>query len=621
MKNKVPEIQGRVIALDLETTGLQFWSDKIFGIAVSVGDDDYYWDIRENPWVIGWLKKELPRVKLWVNHNVKFDVLFLRAAGVRPDLTRLDCTMIRAALINEHEFSYDLDALGKRYVGEGKRTTIYEELAKLFGGAATKHAQAKNLQRGPSQLVGDYAKQDTRLALKLWEWQNGEIERQDLTRILALERRLLPVVIRMEWGGVPVDVNAAERALAEVRAEIDRKQKELNHLAGFEVNPNPSGSIHRLFAPKQLDDGTWMSVCGTPLLATDSGKAAKLDADALRRLRHPAAPLVLDIRQLKRMENPFLEGHILGHQHKGIIHANFNQTKGDTDHGTGTGRFSVDSPALQQIPKRNKRIARVVRSIFIPDEGRSWLCADWSQFEFRWFAHFASPDLAAAYNTNPDVDFHTMVAEMTGLPRVQTPGIKGNAKQINLGLAFNMGEGKMAEQMGLPYTIDPDKGYLIAGPEAKALFALYHSRVRGIKDFARKASAVAKERGYILSKMGRHVRFPHGHATYKASGLIFQTNAADSLKVKMIELDAAIEAEELDARLMLTVHDEENLSVVPGDRKAITLIKQILEAFGPDDTIHMRVPVRTDPVAGPNWWIASAESKDLSEDERLLQVN
>jgi DNA polymerase-1 len=619
MKRKLPDLKGRIIALDLETTGLRFWLDKIFGVALSVGDEDYYWDVRRDPWVLHWLSEELPGTKLWVNHNVKFDALMLMAAGVRFDLTKIDCTMIRAALINEHEYSYDLDTLGRIYLSEGKRTSIYEELAKLFGGAPTKNVQAKNLQRGPVELVGDYAKQDSRLALKLWHWEEEEIERQDLGSVLALERRLLPVVIRMEWGGVPVDVDAAERALVEVRAEIDRKQRDLDALAGFPVNPNPSGSIHRLFGPfTEVEGGAFLSACGTPLLRTDGGKP-KLDKDALVRLRHPAAPLVLDIRQLKRMENPFLTGHILGHQYNGVIHANFNQTKGDTDHGTGTGRFSVDSPALQQIPKRNKRIAKVIRSIFIPDKGRAWCCADWSQFEFRWFAHFASPVLAAAYNANPDIDFHQMVADMTGLPRVMTPGIKGNAKQINLGLAFNMGEGKMAEQMGLEYTIDPDRGYLIAGPEAKALFKLYHSRVPGIREFAQKASAVAKDRGYIISKMGRHVRFPG--ATYKASGLIYQVNAADSLKVKMIELDDAAQSGDIDARLMLSVHDEENLSVEPGDRETIATIKRILEAFGPGDTIHMRVPVRTDPAIGPNWWISSAEGKDLADTEKLLQIS
>jgi DNA polymerase I len=420
----------------------------------------------------------------------------------------------------------------------------------------------------------------------------------------------------MEWGGVPVDVDAAERALVEVRKEIDDKQRRLNDLAGFEVNPNPSGSIHKLFEPKEQPDGTFLTSCGTPLLRTDGGKP-KLDKEALQRIKHPAGPMVLELRQLKRMENPFLTGHVLGYQHNGIIHANFNQTKGDSDHGTGTGRFSVDSPALQQIPKRNKRIAKVVRSVFIPDEGREWCCADWSQFEFRWFAHFASPTLVRAYNDDPDADFHQMVADLTGLPRVMTPGIVGNAKQINLGLAFNMGEGKMCEQMGLPYTIDPDKGYLIAGEEGKALFAKYHAAVPGIKAHAQKAAAVAKDRGYIISMMGRHVRFPHGWKTYKAGGLVFQVNAADALKVKMIELDEAAQA--YDWRLMLVVHDENNLSVRPGDSRAVREIKRILEAFGPNDRMPMRVPVRTDPTVADNWWIASAESKELTPEEKLLQ--
>jgi DNA polymerase I-like protein with 3'-5' exonuclease and polymerase domains len=605
MKPKTPDIRGRIIALDLETTGLQFWSDKIFGVAISVGDEDHYWDLRQDPWVLDWLRAELPQVKLWVNHNIKFDILFLRAANVRANMERVDCTMIRACLINEHEFSYDLDSLGRKYLKEGKEVSVYEKLAALFGGAPTKHAQAENLHRGPADIVGEYAKQDTRLALRLWEWQQSEIARQGLERISALERRLLPVVVRMEWGGVRVDVGASERADMEVGVELENKRRRLNDLAGFEINPNPSGSIHRLFEPREQADGSFLTVCGTPLLRTNGGKP-KLDAEALRRIKHPAAPIILEVRQLLRMRDTFLEGHVLGHHHNGVIHANFNQTKGDTDHGTGTGRFSVDSPALQQIPKRNKRIAKVVRSVFIPDSGSEWCCADWSQFEFRWFAHFSkNPGLIRTYNEDPDADFHQMVADMTGLPRVMTPGIKGNAKQINLGLVFGMGEGKLCEQMGLPYTIDPDRGYLIAGSEGKEVFALYHSRVTGVKEYLRKASSIAKERGYLISMMGRHQNYPGGMYTHKAGGVNLQTNAADALKVKMIELDEVSQA--YNFRLMLVVHDESNISVQPRDVKALAEIKRILEAFGPSDTIPMRVPVRTDPTTAENWWEASKD--------------
>lgn len=602
-----PSLQGRVVAIDLETTGLQFWRDSIFGVAISFLDgDDYYYDVRQDPWIIQWLRDELHGVKLWINHNIKFDVLFLRAAGVSIPLNRLQCTMLRAALINEHELAYDLDYLGKKYVKQGKTEGIYQDLADLFGGKPTKNAQMKNLQRAPVSLAARYAMQDTRLALLLWAWQEDEINRQDLWKVHGLEHRLLPVVVHMEWHGVRVDVNRAEEALEVVRDEIAIKQRELDEIAGFEVNPNPSTSIHKLFAPRQAEDGSWSLVDGTPVEPTGGGKPS-INADALRRSKHPAAARILDLRQLKKMEDTFLEGHVLGHHHNGIIHCNFNQTKGDNERGTGTGRFSVDSPALQQIPKRNKRIASIVRSVFIPDEGMDWCCADWSGFEFRWFAHFSkSPKLIRAYVENPKADFHGMVALMTGLPRVMTPGIKGNAKQINLGLVFGMGEGKMASEMGLPWTWEEGRGgkkYMKAGPEAKAVFAQYHEAVPGVKEFLEKASAVAKDRGYIMSMWGRHIRFPFGQFTHKAGGLVLQSNAADALKWKMIQLHES----GLPARLMLVVHDENNLSVGKGDRTTVAEIKRILEDFGPDTDMPMRVPVLTNPDVAENWWEASKD--------------
>lgn len=604
-----PRIEGKTIALDTETTGLKWWEDVIFGVAIATDEGEWYWDVRREPKIWAWLSRNLNTTAKIVGHNIKFDCLFMKKAGCEPWGEKLYDTMIQGALINEHEFSYDLDSLGHKYVGAGKDVAVYAELAELFGGPPTKHAQAPNLHKAPHGLVGRYAKQDVRTTLALFKWQMDEIERQDLFRVVDLERRLLPIVINMEWEGVRVDVGRAEQAVEVVSAEIITKQKRLDELAGFPVNPNPSGSIHRLFAPRQDASGQWRCSDGTPIGSTPAGKPS-LNADALRRIKLPAAELVLDIRQLIRMKDVFLLGHVLSYQVDGLIHCNMNQTKGDSEHGTGTGRFSIDTPALQQIPKRNKLIAKVVRSVFIPDKDHHWLCADYSQFEFRWFAHFAKNlQLIDAYNKDPDIDFHGLTAKLTGLPRVKTPEIKGNAKQINLGLVFGMGEGRMASEMGLPYTVEFDeqrgKEWLKAGPEAKALFSKYHQAIPGIKGYLERASAVARDRGFVVSVGGRHIRFPGGFFTHKAGGIILQASAADALKQKMIETYNGLAA--MPIRLMLSVHDELNFSSYIGYTHDVEAVKEIMEDFGPKSAYPMRVPVRTDPKTGDNWWEASKE--------------
>lgn len=602
-----------VVSLDTETTGLNWWQHLIFGIAISVEDRDFYWDVRRTPEVVEWLREEIRRVKRVTAHNAKFDWHFCRKHGIILPEDRVYCTMIRAALIDEHRLTYDLDSLGKDCVGVGKDTNMYEELAEMFGGKPTKQAQIDNLKRAPVEIAARYAKQDTRTGLKLWHWQEAKINEQNLGRVHDLERRLLPVIVRMEEGGVRVDVDRAERAVADIDSRSKGLQKELDGLAGFPVNPNPSGSIKKLFDPRRVksaDGGEhWETVDGTALETTDGG-APCLDADALRRIKHPAAPMILNLRKLLKARDTFLKGHILSNHHDGYIHANINQTKAEGDVGTGTGRLSINAPALQQIPKRDKEMAAIVRAIFVPDHGHEWVCNDWAQMDFRIFSHYLKdPAILEMYRDNPDTDFHSLAADMTGLPR--SPRFAGdpNAKQINLGLVFGMGQGRLAEEMGLPYTVEPNgRGgtYLKPGPEAEAVFHQYHSSIPGIKDLLSDASSVARSRGHVLSIMGRRIRFPRGMFVHKAGGLIFQGTAADCLKLKLVELDDFIQSEGSgDIRLLLNVHDEFDHSIEPGREDLRKEVNRIVTAFGPEDAIRLRVPVRTDQGRGPDWWEAS----------------
>lgn len=612
---KFPDLtQYDVVSYDTETTGLCWWRDKIFGVSISAGDRDWYWDVRKNSEVLPWLRDQIPRVRKLIGHNTKYDWHFSREIGIRFPEGRVECTMIRAAIIDEHRMTYDLDSLGKDCVGIGKDTSIYEKLAALFGGKPTKHAQAGNMHRAPESLIAPYAKQDSRTALSLWRWQEGVIAEQDLARVLSLEMRLLPAVVRMEQGGVRVDVDRAERAVVALDHKCRDGQRTLNTLAGFAVNPNPSGSIHQLFEPKEERDAggnkLWRLNDGTIALPTDAGKAS-IDADCLRRMKHPAAALILDLRMMIKARDTFLKGHVLSNHHDGYVHANINQTKSEGDVGTGTGRLSINGPALQQIPKRNKEMAAIVRAVFVPDVGSDWVCNDWAQMDFRVFAHYVNNDaILDMYRKDPATDFHSLTAAMTGLPRApRFPG-DPNAKQINLGLVFGMGQGKLAEEMGLPFTIEPNgRGgtWLKPGPEAMEVFETYHSSIPGVRDLLKDASSVAKSRGYVRTIYGRRVRFPRGMFVHKAGGLIFQGSAADALKIKLVELDAYFESlpDKSDARLMLNVHDEFDTSVVPGGEKIRKEINRIVTAFGVGDEICFRVPILTDQGVGPDWHEAS----------------
>ena len=605
-----PRIEhAKVLVIDTETTGLDWWRDKLFGISIAWDDQSAYWDVRQDPQVIQWLQDLIreERVGTWVGHNIKFDYHFLREAGVTLPPERIDCTMIRGALINEHEPTFSLDFLARKYAGMQKDEEIYAELAALFGGRATRNVQMPNISRAPIRIVSKYAIQDAVVTLALYNWQQAEIERQDLYRVHSLERDLMPVIIDMEEQGVCVDVERAERAVRELTLRVDREQSALNSLAGFEVNPNPSGSITELFKPERGEDGEWYLVDGTRADKTEGGKAS-INAECLRRMKHPAAKMILDLRKMMKTRDTFLKGHILGHHHDGIIHCNYNQTKNDAEAGTGTGRLSVTNPALQQIPSRDKDIKSLVRPIFIPDVGASWLGMDWSQFEFRVANHYGNvPAILSAYASNPDLDFHQLVSDLTGIPRNAQYAGGPSSKAINLGLAFNMGSGRLAQECGLPYTEEEGPNgntYLKAGPEALAMFEKYHAANPGMRNTSQKASSLAKERGFVHSMLGRHLRFPGGQFVHKASGLIYQATSADCMKQKLIELHTYLNTHGC-GRLLLTVHDEVGISLDNDSKEHADEIARIYTTFdGVECPIKLRVPITCDWGTGADWYQA-----------------
>lgn len=601
-----------LISVDCETTGLHWYEHETFGVAIAAWNGERmasaYYDIRERPSIVAALKDQLPKVRRLVNHNMKFDTHFLLNLGIEVPFDRLECTSVRAALIDEHELSFSLDALGLKYVGQGKAVGVYEELAQMFGGKPTREAQMKNLHRAPAKLAAKYATPDPEIAIKLWLWQEEEIKRQELGQVWDLERRLMPVLIDMEREGVRANEELTRKSLIKMGTLIAKNQRSLEKAVGRSFNANSPPQVKALFNPEKREDGRWW--VGTTQLETTETGGPSVGAEALRDLEEKGneyAGLILAVRKSSKARQ-FLEKHILGHLVGDRVYPNYNQTRGDNELGTGTGRFSIDDPALQQIPSRDVDIASIVRACFIPDNKSKWVCGDWEQFEFRWFAHYAkTPSLLQAYKDDPTKDFHQMVADLTGIPRKPRFAGDANAKQINLGLVFGMGQGKMAAEMGLPYTVERRGGkeWLAPGPEAVEVFERYHAAVPGVKALLEQASSIARSRGYVQTAMGRHIRFPGGKFTHKAGGLVFQGTSADCMKQKMVELHPISKREGF--KMLLSVHDELDFSVpdevvVP----TMTAMKKVLETFdGEQCPIHCRVPILSSMAAGPNWWEAS----------------
>lgn len=607
-----------IVCPDTETTGLHWYRDRMFGLALAAWDGErivsHYWDVREKPRIIEAVNAELRYCKRVVNHNMKFDSHFLRESGIEVPLDRIECTSVRAALINEHEPSFGLGNLGKKYVGRDK-VDIYGELAALFGGQPTRQAQMKNLHRAPAALAAKYATPDPEIAVALWMWQEEEIKRQGLEKVWNLERQLTPILVQIEQQGVRVDEDLAHRKLVDIDGHVAKAQYELNKLAGKDVNVNSSPQMRALFGCKKVDADNgrgynWVTDSGFVLEVTETGQPS-VGKDALIALGERGddrAGKILTIRKMLKAKS-FLKDHIIGHAVNGRVYPNYNQTRGDNELGTGTGRFSIDDPALQQIPARDKDIASIVRACFIPEDGEKWLSMDFSQFEFRWFAHYTQdPNILRMYAENPNADYHQVVSDLTGLPRSPRYAGDANAKQINLGMVFGMGQGKLAYEMGLPYTTRWDERtkqeWYNAGPEAMEVFDKYHGAIPGVKKLLSQASSIARSRGYVKTIMERHIRFPGGKFTHKAGGLVFQGTSADCMKQKMIEMWP--KCKERGISMLLSVHDELDFSVPEPSSELTEDMRRWYTTFdGVTTPIHCRVPIACDAAYGDNWYEAS----------------
>ena len=309
---------------------------------------------------------------------------------------------------------------------------------------------------------------------------------------------------------------------------------------------------------------------------------------------------IAQARETNKAHTTFIDT-ILKHSHKGRIHAEINQLRGDNG-GTVTGRFSYSNPNLQQIPARNKELGPMIRSLFIPEEGHTWGVFDYSQQEPRLVVHYAGlqnlygvDDVLDSYNNDPNTDFHTIVADMANIPRSQ-------AKTINLGLFYGMGKNKLQAELGV------DK------ETSDGLFKQYHDRVPFVKQLMDNVMQRAQQRGQIRTLLGRLCRFhlwepnmfgmhkamthdaallEHGPGirrayTYKALNKLIQGSAADMTKKAMIELykEGIIPH--------IQVHDELDISIESPEHAS--KIKEIME-----HAVELEVPNKVDYESGPNW--------------------
>lgn len=605
---KFPEIpRNEIISLDYETTGLRYWLPdfRVFGIAVAVRDHSWYWDVRSDPQVVDWLRDLLPG-RTVIAQNAQYEFQCTRQFQIDPRSVSWYCTMIAECLIDEHHLTYDLASIAKYRGVESQKLLHLESIRAAMGWRDSREVLSR-LSEVPAAIVAPYGASDAADALSIYHKQRAEIKSQGLQQVVDLEMRLLPVLADMSWGGVRVDLEAAHAAIPKLDVQEEQLQKEVNEITGGKFNVNSSPQVRAFFKPEPTSKFQWKLIDGTLVGPTKGGKGPSLDQNVMRQITHPLAAKILALRKTIKLRDTFIRGHVIGSADgDGYVHTQFNQTRNDADAGTVTGRLSSTDPALQQITKRDKINAAILRAMFLPDDGEEWLCTDYSQVDFRCAAHLINdPLVIQAYQEDPTLDYHQIVSDMTGIPRNPPYAGAPNTKQINLGLAFGAGAGKLAFMMGMEYGIKESRGKMqyVPGQAATDIFNLYHKKLPGVKEFMKRAEAVAKETGYVRTAIGRRLRFPTG--AHKAAGLLYQAYAADLHKLGLVAIDDLIRTEKLPARLLMSCHDEAGVSMKQDDQVKSQIISRYTHFNDKDSVVRMRVPITASGDYGLNWWEAS----------------
>ena len=587
------------IAVDLETrdpdlrtkgSGSVTGNGEVIGIAVAVPGRKFYFPIAhgsgsnmDKQKVLEWFQDTMSTNAVKIFHNAMYDVCWIRQMGIKINGLVVD-TMIAASLIDENRYAYSLNALSWEYLGQGKNESALTDEAKSRG-----LDPKKDMWRLPPMYVGSYAEKDAELTLELWQKFKTEIVQQDIESIFNLETDLFPCLVDMRFLGVRVDSERAHMLKQQLVSEEEQLLQKVKKETGIEPQIWAARSIGKVFDKLDLT-----------YERTEKTQAPSFTKNFLQEHKHPVVQMIAKAREINKAHTTFIDT-IIEHEHKGRIHAEINQIRSDQG-GTVTGRFSYSNPNLQQLPARNKELGPMIRSLFLPEDGCTWGCFDYSQQEPRLVAHYAALykfpsvyDVVDAYNQDTSTDFHQTVADMASIPRSQ-------AKTINLGLFYGMGKAKLQAELG------------VTKEKAKELFDTYHAKVPFVKQLMNAASNRAQERGQIRTLLGRLCRFhlwepnmfgmhkalPHEEAlaehgpgikrayTYKSLNKLIQGSAADMTKKAMIELYK----EGIVAHIQ--IHDELDLSVE--SKEHADKIIEIME-----NAVKLEVPNKVDYESGENW--------------------
>lgn len=420
---------------------------------------------------------------------------------------------------------------------------------------------------------------------QLYPILNEKIIEQHQEKLLKdIEIPFSEVLSNMEYEGFNIDKKSLKDFSNQIASKTQKIENEIKSYLGENININ---------SPKQLGVALFEDL-GLPVKKkTKSGYSTNADVLESLKYAHPVIDLILQYRTLSKLKSTYCDGLISAISADGKIHSTFNQTE------TKTGRISSTEPNLQNIPVRTE-LGRNFRKFFVAQDGYLLVDADYSQIELRLLAHLADDkNMISAFKNN--VDIHKVTAsEVFNLPLdLVTPILRNRAKAVNFGIVYGISAFSLAKDIG------------VTRKEADMYIKNYFKLYENVQKYMQNSIESAKECGFSQTMFGRRRYLPElkssnfnlrSFGERVARNMPIQGSAADIIKIAMINVQRALKNQNLDAKIILQVHDE---IIVECKENQALKVKEILEKEMENAT-SLKVPLVADAHIGKSWF----ETKD-----------
>ena len=581
----IAKLNGAKLAcVDTETTSLDQMQAQIVGLSFAcVAGEAAYLPLRHvypgapdqldfdksiaklRPWLEDATKKKL-------GQNIKYDLHVFANHGINVKGYVHD-TLLQSYVLESHQ-RHDMDSLATRHLNA--KTISFEEVA-------GKGASQIGFEQVSIETATNYSAEDSDVTLQLHLAMYPQVAAEKKLNFVyeQIEMPTSHVLLTMERNGVLID-----------GALLDKQSGELGiKMLALEAKAfEEAGQPFNLSSPKQLGEILFDKKGIKPFKKTPGG-APSTDEETLAKLAedHPLPKIILEYRSVAKLKSTYTDKlPRMVNAKTGRVHTNYGQAI------AVTGRLSSNDPNLQNIPVRTAE-GRRIREAFIAPPGSKILSADYSQIELRIMAHLSSdPGLLDAFAKGEDVHRAT-ASEVFSVPRDQVSSEQRRyAKVINFGLIYGMSAYGLASNLG------------IENAAAKLYIDKYFTRYPGVAAYMQRTRAEAHERGYVETVFGRRLWLPdirsgnqgrRQGAERAAINAPMQGTAADLIKLAMIAVQVWLEAEKLETRMIMQVHDELVLEVPESELERVKAkVPELMSGVAKLD-----VPLVAEPGVGMNW--------------------